>query len=92
MITKFKLFEWSSDDSDAEELVDQFEENFIDDYFKENYSIDVGEIAKYHLDIWQFVDDDRFVKDWIDGEIQSQTIRDISEDKSTYGQDNEEAV
>jgi len=80
MIIRFKLFEWTSDDSDAEELVDQFDSDFIDEYFKSNYSIDVGEIAKYHHDIWQFVDDDRFVKDWIDGEIQNQTIRDISDE------------
>lgn len=79
MITRFKIFEHTYQESDAEELVKQFDEDFIDDYFRENYDIDAEEIAKY-VDIWQYVDDDRFVDDWIDGEIQNFTIRDISDD------------
>lgn len=79
MITRFKIFEHTYQESDAEELVKQFDEDFIDDYFRENYDIDAEEIAKY-VDIWQYVDDDRFVDDWIEGEIQNFTIRDISDD------------
>lgn len=74
-----KLFEHTYLESDAEELVKQFDEDFIDDYFRENYSVDTEEIAKYYVDIWQYVDDDRFVDDWIEGEIESFTMRDISD-------------
>lgn len=80
MITRFKLFEHTYDESDAQELVDQFGESFIDEYFRENYGIDTEEVAKYQVDIWQYVDDDRFVDDWINDDIQNQSVRDISDE------------
>ena len=79
MITRFKLFENTY--NEEEELAKQFGESFIDEYFKENYEIDVEEIAKYHSDIWKYVNDERFVQDWIDNDIANRSIKDINDEE-----------
>lgn len=85
MITNFKIFESRSKDKIAENLVDQLDDSYIDQFFRDNYSIDVEEMAKY-MDIWQFVDDDKFVEDWIDDRVSNDSLNDIgnSEEYQDY--------
>lgn len=67
MITKFKLFEnkYESDD----DLVDLFSQDFIEDYYESNFEIS-GEYASIGINIWDYVDIDRFregtIKDTVD--------------------------
>lgn len=70
MIVKFKLFE-SSDGRD--ELIKQLGNDFIDEYFRKEYSAEVEEIIDY-VDFWRFVDDDHFVKDWIYDYVQNTSM------------------
>lgn len=79
-----KLFE-NYNMTDARDLADQLEEDYIDDYFKDHYNIDSDEVHHY-VDIWQFVDDERFVSDFISDYINNDSIDDIGTDKDEYKQ------
>jgi len=74
MITKFKIFEGNKVDDVAQELVEKFSQDEIDEYYDENYSIDIEEVVEYcpHL-VEQNIDDDEFVKDFIDDEISNRS-------------------
>jgi hypothetical protein len=77
MITKFKLYE-SVDTSD---LVEQFDEEFVNEYFDEHFKMNAQEIIELWPNTgWKFIDDDEYVDDLIDGEISSYGIEDYSDD------------
>lgn len=73
-----KLFKQIFETNSFELLVDQFDENFIDEYFRDSYGIDIEEAARY-IDIWQFVDDDKFVSDYIQDEVNNFGVEDIGD-------------
>lgn len=80
MITKFKLFELYGASSTAQDLIDAFGSDYIDDYFMENYEIDVDEIIELYPDIIKnHINDEKFVNSWITDEINSLTIEDFSD-------------
>jgi len=58
------------------ELVEQFDDNFIEEHFRDNYEIDINEISNY-INIWRYVDDDRFVDDYIDDYVNSAVLKDL---------------
>ena len=61
-LKSYKLFESNQD------LVSLFSDEFVEEYYKENYPVDGDEIYNY-MDGWRYVDDDKFVEDHIDGEV-----------------------
>lgn len=78
MITKFKIFESSS----QYELIDYVDENEINEFFYDNYYIDPEE-AIYNCPklIWDTIDDKKFVKDYFNDFISSYTLSDIDDDQ-----------
>jgi len=79
MIKKFKLFE--NVENMQIKLINQFDDNFIDKYFDDNFLEDAEEIISlWPNTIWNFVNDDEYVKDVIRDEISSRTIDDFSEE------------
>lgn len=80
MIKYFKFFENYNERRISSQLVEQFDDDFIEEWFKENHMMDAEEI----IDLWpstifRFIDDDRYVIDFIDNEISSLSIEDFSE-------------
>jgi hypothetical protein len=78
MITKFKIFESSS----QYELIDYVDENEINEFFDDNYYIDPEEaIYIWPKLIWDTIDDKKFVKDYFNDFISSYTLSDIDDDQ-----------
>lgn len=76
MITKFKLFE-----SVEHDLTEQLDNTVIDKYFDDHLLKDASEIIEeWPSFIWQFVDDDEYIKDLIRDEISSYSISDFNKD------------
>lgn len=81
----FKLFEASYYE---DELINQLSDDFIDKYFRKNYSADIEEIIGY-VDFWRFVDDDHFIKNFIYNEVQSASMDQfVDEDYKDYIKNN----
>lgn len=80
MIIEFKLFE-NSDHRD--ELLSQLGSNFIDDFFRKNYEAEAEDVVEY-VNFWRFVDDDRFVKDWIYDYVQNCSIDEFTDGEYKY--------
>jgi len=83
---KIKIFERYQQNEDiALELADQFPTDFVDEYFDDNYDIDAKEASGYGVDIWELVDDEKFVQDYIDGYVESTEISELDHlDKEEY--------
>ena len=63
MITKFKLFERAESTS---ELIDEFDDNYIEEYFDENFGMSASEIVElWPNTISRLVDEEEFIKDFI---------------------------
>jgi hypothetical protein len=77
MILRFKLFENLSTAQNL--LLDQLGDAFITKYFKDNYPIDEDNLSTI-CDIWQYVDDDRFVNDWINDHVSNSSIEELDEE------------
>lgn len=79
MIKKFKIFESYSDIE--RELVNQFDDDFINEYFDEHFLRTADEIIElWPNSIWKFVDDDKYIEDYIDNEINNLNIEDFCDD------------
>lgn len=79
MIKNFKIFEsyWDT----VKELSEQFDEDFIDKYFDEHCLRTADEIIElWPTSIWKFVDDDKYIEDYIDNEINNLNIEDFCDD------------
>lgn len=72
-----RLFE----SNNARDLVSQLDDSYIDDYFRSNYEANAQELAQYYNNIWQFVDDERFVDDWIDDDVNGTCLSDFDTDE-----------
>jgi len=81
MIVKFKLFENSQQESLEDKLEEQLGEEFIEEYYDDNLAEeDVKEIIiMWPSIVWDNIDDDDYVKDFIQDEIDSLTIDDYSD-------------
>lgn len=78
MIKKFKLFE--SIYTTIDELSQQFDDDFIDEFFDEHCSMTAQEIIElWPNSIWKFINDDEYVDDFIRDEINNYSIEDYSE-------------
>lgn len=79
MITKFKIFENLNEDK---ELIDYLDDDIIENYFKENYDIDISELADMCPQcLWDTIDDERFIEDFKNDEIDNRTFDDFSKDE-----------
>jgi len=68
MITNFNKYK-KINESASYELTQQFDEEFIEKFFKEHMKIDAEEICElWPSRIWYFVDDDRYIEDLIEEE------------------------
>ena len=77
MITNFKLFEKYNF---SKELIDYLDDNYIEEYFDDKYDIDIEEIAGMWPQIlYNHVNDERFIDDWIRDEINNRSIDDYDE-------------
>ena len=50
------------ENSESKDLIDQLDSDFVNNYFRETYDVDIQEISNY-VDIWYCVDDDKFVEE-----------------------------
>jgi len=74
-----KLYERYGDVAD--ELIEELSDDTIEKYYDDNYVGDIEEIVSMlGNQIWQFVDDDKYVEDWIDNDISYQSIRDLDDE------------
>jgi hypothetical protein len=73
-----KIFE-SSDYQVKYDIIDEFDEDFINSYFKKIYSVDESEIHNY-MYVWNYVDDERFVKDYINDRINGERLVDMEKE------------
>ena len=80
MITRFKIFERQSYEIYGE-LVDNFDDDFIEEYYDKNLAYDDIEeiLGLWPNIIWNHVDDDAFVQSWIEDEISNLSIEDFSD-------------
>ena len=63
MIKSFKIFERYHNPS--KELVDQFDDEFIDEYFDKHCLMDAEQIIDlWPSSIWQFIDDNKYIEDF----------------------------
>lgn len=76
-----KYFE--SKENDAKNLIKKLDSDYVDKYFKENYELNFKEIVTW-VDIWQFVDSDRFVEDWINERVSGGKIKYDIDDEDNY--------
>lgn len=76
MIKKFKIFEKYTSSSD---LVDQFDDDFIDEWYDENYNIDAEEIASMSTiqTILDCFDDNEYKEDFIRDYVNSYDFSEI---------------
>jgi hypothetical protein len=66
MITKFKIFE-SHGNSTADDLIDQLDSSFIEEWYNKHHDIDASEVISMssQYSIMKFFDEDRYKKDFI---------------------------
>ena len=78
-LKKFKLLEsWKDDDA----LFDQLDDDDIEEAFDRNYNTDSDEIISNFPDlIWDHIDDERYVRDFISDEIDSREMNEFSENE-----------
>ncbi len=80
MITKFKIFEsWNSTASD---LINQFDDDYIEEYYAKNHKIGLDEIISMssHENIMNYFDGDKYKKDWISDYISGYNFNDFDKD------------
>lgn len=81
MIKSFKIFE-NYDDKNRilDELSEQFDSEFINEYYEEHFKMEAEEIISLWPNIiWQHIDDDKYIEDLIDDEKSQLGIEDFSE-------------
>lgn len=75
MITKYKIFESVNKESD---LADQFSQEYVEDFFDNNYEINVDEAA-LTVNLWSLVEPDKvrddIIKDSVDSSIHDSTFK-----------------
>jgi hypothetical protein len=77
-IKRYKVFESAT----FGDLVEDLDENFVEEYYDDNYSIDIKEIIEiFPKLIWNNIDDDRFVEDYISNEINNIGFDNFSDDE-----------
>ena len=70
-IKSFKLFEYKELEYEIKEHAEEiFGYDYIDDYFDKNYHVDVREWISMGYDFWWAVDDDEFIEQFIDDEVE----------------------
>lgn len=78
-----KIYE-SYSQSLAEELVDELSQDTIEAYFddnKENSDYDIEEIIGWWPQlVWRFIDDDKYIEDFIKDEVQNLALEDFDDD------------
>ena len=87
MIKRFKLFEkWSHEQYDLEEeLVKFLDESVVEEYYEEHSGFDIQEAIYIWPDlVWNNIDDDKYVEEYIQDEINSLSIEDLSCDEDDY--------
>lgn len=91
MIKKFKIFESLYHINNIlDELVEQFDNEFVDEFWEDNFKESAREIINlWPNTIWRHIDDDSYISDLIDSEISSFSIEDFSDyDFRKYLEDN----
>ena len=83
MITEFKIFENQNIPADEDDLADLFTQKFIEDYFDNNYEIDIDE-ASDCMDLWDYVDIDKVRNDLIKQIASDTKIIDNKFNKNDY--------
>jgi len=77
MIKSFKIFERASI---ARTLVDKLDDDFIEEYYEENWDVDIDTILEVDPSLIEdHIDDRRFVDDFIHDEVNSRSLEDFSE-------------
>ena len=87
MIRVFKLFEkWTKEQYNLEkELVKFLDESVVEEYYEENSGFDIEEVVSLWPDlVWNNIDDDKYVEDFIQNEIDNLSIEDLSSDEDDY--------
>lgn len=80
MIKTFKIFEDWKDRDIKNKLAEQFDEDFVDEYWEEHFMRDAKDIIEtWPRTIWKFIDDDKYITDLIDEEKGQMGIRDFGE-------------
>lgn len=65
----------------TDELINQLDDSFVEEYYDDNANHDVEEIIKLWPNIvWQHIDDESFVEDWIDDEVGNKSLEDIDKE------------
>jgi len=65
----------------SETFMNDLDENFITQYWNNNYEKSYDfETMKYMLNPWDYIDDKKFVENWIDDEVDNEDIDDIIND------------
>lgn len=65
----------------TDELINQLDDSFVEEYYDDNANHDVEEIIKFWPNIvWQHIDDESFVEDWIDDEVGNKSLEDIDKE------------
>lgn len=78
--SKIKKFE-GYHNSTEKDLVEQLDQNFIEEMYDNNCTMDVDELVSIYGPniIWNNIDDDRYVNDFIQDEINNRDMRDFSD-------------
>lgn len=83
-ITKFKIFESFDSYNTKVNLINSLDQDIIDEFWEEYCSRDVEEIIELWPNcVFRHIDDERFVQDWIDNDINQLTIDDY-DDKDDF--------
>lgn len=65
----------------TDELINQLDDSFVEEYYDDNANHDVEEIIELWPNIvWQHIDDESFVEDWIDDEVGNKSLEDIDKE------------
>lgn len=79
-ITKFKMFESNDLYHTKVNLINNLDENVINELWKEYCSRDIEEIIElWPKCVFRYIDDQEFVQDWIDNDINQLTISDYND-------------
>lgn len=81
MIKSFKIFEnYDNKDRILKQLEEQFDSDFIDEYYDEHFKMGAEEIISLWPSIvWKHIDDDKYISDLIDEEKSQLGIEDFSD-------------
>jgi hypothetical protein len=79
-VKKYKIFEQYGSDA-ADELIEEFDDNYIEKFFDDNYSISFHEAIELYGSsiIKNHINDEEYAQSWIDSEIESRTFEDYSD-------------